>query len=88
MASSAAPTARFQRGRCSCAPFRNFERNSQWASTKRFERSGAASSARWNACHAFSVSTGVSAKIFASFGKRRALADDGAFGPASPASLK
>ena len=68
MACSAAPTARFQRGRCCCAPLRNFERKSHCVSTKRLDSSGAASSTTWNACQAFSVSTDESANTFAIFG--------------------
>ena|GEM_PF-3948363 len=68
IAFSEASTARFQRGRCSCAPPRNFARNSHCASAKRFERSGAALSTTENAEYAFSASTFASANTFASFG--------------------
>jgi hypothetical protein len=68
IACSDAVTARFQRTRSSCAPVRNFVRNSQRASEKRFDSSGAAPSTTWKASYDFSVSTGVAAKSAASFG--------------------
>ena len=60
-------TPRFHRGRCSGVPDSALPSNSNWLSTNRLERYGDAPSTKWNASHAFSVSSGVSAKICAIF---------------------
>ncbi|MNR25758.1 hypothetical protein D3C85_1429250 [compost metagenome] len=60
--------ARFSRLRCSGWPDRSRERNSHWASEKRFDRVEAASSVVWKACQACRVSMGASAKMAAILG--------------------
>src|SRR5712671_2161036 len=52
MTSSIVSTARFQRSGCSTTPVMTLPWKAKLASTKRFERYGAAASARWKACQA------------------------------------
>src|SRR5271154_3927773 len=63
------PTPRFQRGWISGWPARVLLRKPKRAWTKRSDRKGEAESTTWNACQAFSESSGVAAKIAATLGK-------------------